>query len=230
MYNLYTGVGMNIDNSLARTLSSLIKNQIKQKISNNDFYLLLKNILYDTHYYPINDDINNSIHGTFAICLYCKNNNYIIKTNILSQDINEDGTSFWLEYVLSSKTNKNLPNIIYHYIQGNYYFVIMERLYEISNYIPYIESSSIIDILNKKTTYQNYYDMNEKLSQKYQSKYTPILIETIPTFINILTPIVNNYKDIELDICSDNIMVRAYQKNIKFILLDPFWRIYGTNK
>ncbi len=220
---------MNIDNTIARTLSSLIKNHIRQNLKDSDFFLLLKNVLYDTHYYPINNTIEDSIRGSFALCFYCKNSNYIIKTNILSKEANEDGTSFWLDYVIKSKDNQNLPNIIYHYIQDNYYFVIMERLYEVSNYIPYIESSSIIDILNKKETYQPTYQLDIP-NQKYISKYTPILVNTIPIFINILEPIVNNYTDIELDICSDNIMVRAYKKDIKFILLDPFWRIYGSNQ
>ena len=104
----------------------------------------------------------------------------------------------------------------------------MEKLDNVDSYIPYIESESIIEILNKPTTYnkdlKDNVEYQELLTRKYISKYATILLSTIPTFINILTPVVNNHKYITLDICSENIMVRAYKRKVEFILLDPFWR------
>lgn len=215
---------MNIDKTISRNLNSLVKNHIKRPKNNNEMYLLLKTTLQGTYYEPLLDNLDDNITGTFATCIYCTNTNYIIKTNIFEKDVTQDGTNFWLKYIINVPNNNNLPNLIHYYFYENYYFVIMERLYDVSNYIPYIESSCIIDVLNKIETYTKGIDYNFFNSKKFVSKYTPILIKTLPTFINILTPIVNNNKEITLDICSENIMVRSYKNKIEFILLDPFWR------
>lgn len=219
---------MNIDITLSRNINSLVKGYIKYPKTEQEFYVMLQTILYNTQYDA--DDFSINKKGTFATCIYCKNSNFIIKTNILSDktDVENDGTRFWLEYALSVPNNKNLPNIVYHYLYNNYYFVIMEKLDNVDSYIPYIESESIIEILNKPTTYnidlKDNKEYQELLTRKYISKYATILLSTIPTFINILTPVVNNHKYITLDICSENIMVRAYKRKVEFILLDPFWR------
>lgn len=221
---------MNIDKNISRSLNSLVKNHLKNRMDNDELYLLLRNVLNGSYYEPINTSLSNNITGTFATCIYCKNVNYIIKTNIFENNVIHDGTNFWLKYIINIPNNKNLPNLIYYYFYENYYFVIMERLQEVINYIPYIESSNIIDILNKKETFNTDIDYS-LLNKNFISKYTPLLLNTIPIFINILKPIVNNYKEITLDICSENIMVRSYKKNIEFILLDPFWReINDTNQ
>lgn len=199
-----------IQNTLEKFLTICCEHQSSPK-----FLILLQLILENTIYCP-KEFLSQ---GSYAKCYSCVDDNYVIKTNILSKSHQNDGSVFYIDYCVKNQHNKHVPQIVFHFTHGRYYFIICERLTPIKEN----NHTAILDIILHYLNQVDIKTIDDKIPSEYYSRInlknniTKKFIKTYPSLIHIIK---DSYDPIlKLDLSIDSIMMR---KN-EIVLVDPYW-------